>query len=77
MEFHFPDVGEGITEGTLIRWLVKQGTRVNADQPVAEIETGKAVVEIPAPHAGVIEKFFFKEGDIVKVGEVLFSLKEF
>lgn len=74
LEFRFPDVGEGITEGTLIKWLVKEGDTVKSDQPVAEIETGKAVVEIPAPRVGKIEKFFFKEGAVVKVGEVLFSM---
>ncbi|MBI4044513.1 MAG: 2-oxo acid dehydrogenase subunit E2 [Candidatus Diapherotrites archaeon] len=74
LEFRFPDVGEGITEGTLIKWLVKEGDTVKADQPVAEIETGKAIVEVPAPSAGKVEKFFFKEGAVIKVGEVLFSL---
>lgn len=74
LEFRFPDVGEGITEGTLIKWLVKEGATVKVDQPVVEIETGKAVVEVPAPRAGKVEKFFFKEGAVVKVGEVLFSM---
>lgn len=74
IEFRFPDVGEGITEGTLIKWLVKEGDSVKADQPVVEIETGKAVVEVPAPSAGKIEKFFSREGAVIKVGEVLFSM---
>ena len=74
LEFRFPDVGEGITEGTLIKWLVKEGATVKVDQPVVEIETGKAVVEVPAPRSGKVEKFFFKEGAVVKVGEVLFSM---
>ncbi|QQR92255.1 MAG: 2-oxo acid dehydrogenase subunit E2 [Candidatus Iainarchaeum archaeon] len=71
LDFKFPDVGEGTTEGTLIKWLVKEGDTIKADQPLAEIETDKAVVEIPAPRAGVILKLFGKAGEIVKVGSVL------
>ncbi len=76
LEFRFPDVGEGITEGTLVKWLVKEGEKVKADQPVAEVETGKAVVEIPSPKAGVMNKFFLKEGEVVKVGQALFLLAD-
>ncbi|VVB97326.1 2-oxoacid dehydrogenases acyltransferase (catalytic domain) [uncultured archaeon] len=74
VEIKFPDVGEGITEGTLVKWLVKTGDEVKADQAVAEIETDKAIVEIPTPKAGKISKLFGKEGDILKVGSTLASL---
>ncbi len=57
-DFKFPDVGEGTTEGTLVKWLVKEGDTIKADQSIGEIETDKAVVEMPAPRGGVILKLF-------------------
>lgn len=75
-EFKFPDVGEGIHEGELIKWLVKEGDRIKADQPIAEIETDKAVVEIPSPKEGFVLKLNWKPGDTVKVGEVLLVIGE-
>ncbi len=74
VDIKFPDVGEGITEGTLVKWLVKTGDEIKADQAVAEIETDKAIVEIPTPKAGKVSKLFGKEGDILKVGSTLASL---
>lgn len=74
MDVKFPDVGEGVTEGTLVKWLVKLGEEIKADQAVAEIETDKAIVEIPSPKAGKISKLYGKEGDVIKVGSVLASL---
>ncbi|MDO8538718.1 MAG: dihydrolipoamide acetyltransferase family protein [archaeon] len=73
-DFRFPDVGEGITEGHVIKWLVKEGDKVKQDQVLCEIETDKAVVEIPSPQAGVILKINFIAGTIVKVGEVLVQI---
>src|SRR3989344_9117584 len=70
-EFKFPDVGEGITEGELVKWLVNEGDFVKEDQAIAKIETDKAIVEIPSPKSGKILKLNFKEGDTIKVGEVL------
>jgi len=70
-EFKFPDVGEGITEGELVEWLVKEGEEVKEHQAIARVETDKAVVEIPSPKSGTILKINFKAGDTVKVGEVL------
>ncbi|MEW6748350.1 MAG: dihydrolipoamide acetyltransferase family protein [Candidatus Micrarchaeota archaeon] len=70
-EFRFPDVGEGINEGTIVKWHVKEGDPVKADQVLAEIETDKAIVEMPSPSSGTVLKVGFKEGDVVKVGEVL------
>ena len=70
-EFKFPDVGEGITEGEIVKWKVKEGDNVKQDQVLAEVETDKAIVEIPSPQAGKIIKLHKKEGDVVKVGETL------
>ncbi len=74
VDIKFPDVGEGVTEGTLVKWLVKVGDEIKTDQAVAEIETDKAIVEIPSPKAGKIAKLFGKEGDVIKVGSVIASL---
>ncbi len=73
-EFRFPDVGEGITEGEIVRWLVKEGDEVQADETLAEIETDKAVVEMPSPYAGTVLKLHFKEKDLVKVGQTLVTI---
>ena len=73
-QFRFPDVGEGITEGEIVRWVVKEGDEVEEDQTLAELETDKAVVEIPSPYKGTILKIHFKEKDIIKVGEVLVTI---
>ena len=70
-EFKFPDVGEGITEGEIVKWRVKEGDSVKQDQVLCEVETDKAIVEIPSPQAGKILKLHKKEGDVVKVGETL------
>ncbi len=75
-DFKFPDVGEGIHEGKIVRWLVKEGDTVTADQSLAEIETDKAIVEIPSPRSGKISKMYNKEGDVIKVGETLVTLEE-
>ena len=75
-EFKFPDVGEGVTEGTIIKWKVKEGDKVEADQPLAEIETDKAVVEPPSPKNGFILKLTHREGETIKVGEVLAVIGE-
>ena len=75
-EFKFPDVGEGITEGEIVRWLVKEGDEVKEDQSLAEIETDKAIVEMPSPYSGTILRLHFKEKEIVKVGQVLVTVGE-
>ena len=72
--FRFPDVGEGITEGEIVRWLVREGEEIAADQPFAELETDKAVVEIPSPFAGTVLKLYGKEKDIIKVGDPLIAV---
>ena len=75
-EFRFPDVGEGITEGEVVRWLVREGDTVQVDQTLAEIETDKAVVEMPSPYAGTVLKLHVKEKDLIKVGQVLVTIGE-
>ena len=75
-EFKFPDIGEGITEGELLSWKVKEGDQVAQDQTLAEMETDKAVVEMPAPRAGKVLKLHADEGDIVNVGDVLVTIEE-
>jgi pyruvate dehydrogenase E2 component (dihydrolipoamide acetyltransferase) len=73
-DFVLPDLGEGITEGELRKWLVKVGDMVEEHQNVLEIETDKAVVEVPSPQKGKVAKLNKQEGDIVKVGEVLMTI---
>ncbi len=75
-EFVFPDVGEGIHEGVLVKWLVKEGDKIDEHQNIAEIETDKAVVEMPSPYGGTVLKLNFKAGDTVKVGQVLLAIGE-
>ena len=70
-EFKLPDIGEGLTEAEIVRWLIPEGERVEADQPVVEVETDKAVVEIPSPYAGVVLKHGGTEGQTIDVGSVL------
>ncbi|QBS38319.1 2-oxo acid dehydrogenase subunit E2 [Thermaerobacter sp. FW80] len=70
-EFRLPDVGEGIHEGEIVRWLVKPGDRIQEDQPLVEVQTDKATVEIPSPVAGVVRELRAKEGDVVPVGSVI------
>jgi len=75
-QFRFPDVGEGITEGEIVRWTVQEGDEVKVDQTLGEIETDKAVVEMPSPFAGTVLKLHFKPKDIIKVGQVLVTIGE-
>ena len=70
-EFKFPDVWEGIKERTIVKWKIKEGDNVQADQILAEVETDKAVVEIPSPKKGTILKLYHKAGEIINVGETL------
>lgn len=73
-EIKLPELGEGINEGELIKWLVRPGDQVKSDQAVAEIMTDKATVEVPSPGSGTIKELKFKEGDIIKVNAVIFSM---
>ncbi|AZZ37711.1 pyruvate dehydrogenase [Bdellovibrio sp. qaytius] len=69
-----PELGEGVTEGELVKWTVNIGDTVKADQTVAEIMTDKATVEVPTPVAGVVKEFKFKKGDVIKVESVILTL---
>lgn len=71
MDLKLPDIGEGVHEGEVVKWLVKEGDSVNVDQPIVEVMTDKATVEIPTPTAGTISKLHAKPGDIIKVGQVI------
>jgi pyruvate/2-oxoglutarate dehydrogenase complex dihydrolipoamide acyltransferase (E2) component len=70
-EFLLPDIGEGLTEATIVEWLVDVGADVDLDAPVVEIETDKAVVEIPAPRAGRVLHLGAPAGETIAVGEIL------
>ena len=73
-EFKLPDLGEGLTDGEVVRWLVAVGDAIALNQPIVEIETAKAVVEIPAPYAGTVVKLHAGEGESLDVGAPLISV---
>lgn len=72
--FSMPDVGEGLTEAEILRWLVRPGDTVAVNQMIVEIETAKAAVELPCPFAGVVEELHAPEGAIVAVGSPIISI---
>ena len=74
-EFRLPDIGEGLAEAEVAKWLVSVGDRVSEDQPVVEMMTDKAMVELPAPGAGVVVEQRAAEGDVIKTGAVLYVLE--
>ncbi|MBY8880596.1 dihydrolipoamide acetyltransferase family protein [Actinacidiphila acidipaludis] len=73
-EFTLPDLGEGLTEAEIVRWMVEVGEVVAIDQPVVEVETAKAVVEVPCPYGGVVTARFGAEGDTLAVGRPLVTV---
>ena len=75
IEFILPDIGEGIVECELLEWLVAEGEHIEEDQPVAEVMTDKATVQIPAMHAGTVKKLHYAVGEIAKVHEPLFAMQ--
>src|SRR5215218_4792348 len=74
--FCLPDVGEGLTEGEVLRWLVKVGDVVTVNQPIVEVETAKAAVELPSPFEGQITSIHAAEGDVLAVGAVLVTIRD-
>jgi pyruvate/2-oxoglutarate dehydrogenase complex dihydrolipoamide acyltransferase (E2) component len=70
-EFKLPDLGEGLTEGEVARWLVAEGQEIAEDDPLVEIQTDKTTVEIPSPAAGLVARILVGEGEVVPVGTVL------
>ncbi|MER5268635.1 dihydrolipoamide acetyltransferase family protein [Actinosynnema sp. NPDC002837] len=75
-DFRLPDLGEGLTEGEIVTWLVSVGDQVSIDQPVVEVETAKAVVEVPCPYEGVVSARFGEPGEKLAVGSVLLTVGE-
>ena len=69
--FHLPDLGEGLQEAEIVEWHVKPGETVESDKPMVSVETDKAIVEVPAPYAGKVEKLFGNAGDKIHVGAPL------
>jgi len=69
--FYMPDIGEGVVEGEIVAWKVKEGDRVTLDQPLVEVMTDKATVELPSPRAGTIVKIHYQDGQICPVGQIL------
>ena len=74
IDFILPDIGEGIVECELVEWLVAEGDVIAEDQPVADVMTDKALVQIPAMHSGVVDKLYYAKGDIAKVHQPLFAM---
>src|SRR5438309_2812568 len=70
-ELKLPDLGEGLTEGEVARWLVFEGQEIAEDEPLVEIQTDKTTVEVPSPAAGKIARILVAEGEVVPVGTVL------
>ena len=73
-EFKLPDLGEGLTEGEIVKWLVKPGDQIEEGQVFVQVETDKAVIEIPSPRKGVVLKLGAAEGETVQVGRVILTL---
>jgi len=70
-EFKLPDIGEGIAEGEILKWLVSEGDKISEEQPLVEVMTDKVNVQIPSPWSGSVRKILAKEGEFVKVGQVI------
>src|SRR6185436_17537120 len=71
-----PKMGESVAEATILKWLKKEGDKIEADEPVLEIATDKVDSEVPSPAAGVLSKRMFEEGQVVKVGQVIALIAE-
>lgn len=76
VEFILPDIGEGMHEGEIVKWLVKEGDSVERDQPIVTIQTDKVTAELPSPAKGVMKKTLFSAGETVAVGTVLFMVDD-
>ena len=74
IDFILPDIGEGIVECELVEWLVKEGETIVEDQPIADVMTDKALVQIPSMYTGVVQKLYYKQGEIAKVHSPLFAM---
>ena len=74
-EFKLPELGENISQGDLVRLMISAGTKVSEGQPVMELETDKAVIEVPSSISGIVKEVRVKQGDKIKVGDVIFTLE--
>ncbi|NKY97081.1 dihydrolipoamide acetyltransferase family protein [Nocardiopsis alborubida] len=74
--FDLPDLGEGLTEAEVVRWLVAVGDTVAVDQPIVEVETAKSIVEVPSPFAGTVSELHGEEGRVMEVGRPLISVTD-
>ena len=72
-QFKLPDLGEGLTEGEILQWMVKPGDEVTLNQPIVEVETAKAAVEVPSPYAGVVHEIHHAAGETVDVGSPIIT----
>lgn len=72
--FNLPDLGEGLTEATLLSWLVAEGETVEVDQPIAEVETAKSAIEVPSPYAGTVHTLHGRTGETLEVGSPLITV---
>ena len=75
-EFRLPEIGEGVVEGEIVQWLKQPGEQVNANEPLVEVMTDKATVEIPSPTSGTISTLKVAEGDICPVGDLIALIDE-
>src|SRR3954449_179090 len=73
-QFKLPDVGEGLTEGEILQWLLSLGDTVPVNQPLCEVETAKAAVELPSPYAGTVTELLFEAGTMVDVGTPIITI---
>jgi len=73
--FKFPDIGEGITEGTLLKWYVEKGQKIQSGEPVCQMETDKVVADIPSPKDGVIAERYGKVGEVINVDDALVEIE--
>src|SRR5690625_4903646 len=74
-EFKLPDLGEGIFEGEIVKWFVKEPDEIKEDDTLCEVQSDKAVVEIPSPVEGTVLKTHFTEGEVTRVGDTLISVE--
>lgn len=75
MEFKLADIGEGMAEAEILRWLVAEGDRVTEDQPLVEVQTDKTTAELPSPWSGTVERILIREGSVVPVGVTLVEIR--
>ena len=75
-EFRLPDIGEGVHEGEIVKWMVKEGAAIKENDPMVEVMTDKVTVQIPSPFSGKVLKIMAKEGETVKVGTVIITVGE-